>query len=128
MAGAFDGEPIDILRAIPEVARFNVANPELTKLFVVLMAENIDEGQPAHGYFVSHLRTAQKVYRKVLRDGVAAGQFRADLDVEAKAAEIVTFLGGAEVDAFLDAKRLHLVRLYESYAEALVRDVAVADL
>jgi AcrR family transcriptional regulator len=89
-AGQFDGEPIDVIRALPAIARFNVSHPELTKLFVVLKAENIDEGQPAHDYFVAHVRATRKLYRGILRSGIERGQFRPDLDVDAKAAEIVT--------------------------------------
>src|SRR3954453_7862332 len=60
---AFEGEPIDILRALPAIAKFNVAHPELTKMYVVLKAENLDEGQPAHEYFVTHLRNTHELYR-----------------------------------------------------------------
>ena len=49
---AFAGRALDVLAALPEIARFNAANPELTKMFVVLKAESIDAGQPGHDYFV----------------------------------------------------------------------------
>jgi AcrR family transcriptional regulator len=120
---SFVGEPIDVLAALPEIARFNVANPELTKLFVVLKAESLDEGQPGHDYFVTHIRRTTELFSRILHDGVKRGQFRADVEVEAKAAEIVAFLGGAEADAFLDARRLDLVDLYETYTAALLRDL-----
>jgi AcrR family transcriptional regulator len=122
---AFTGEPIDVIAALPEVARFNAANPELTKMFVILKAESIDTDQPAHDYFVAHIRRTQRTLRRVLQDGVDRGQFRPDVDVAAKAAEIVAFLGGAEADAFLDRNRLDLVALYESYTESLLRDLTL---
>jgi AcrR family transcriptional regulator len=122
-ADAFQGEPVDIVRALPEIARFNVANPELTKLYVVLKAENIDEGQPAHDYFVAHRRGTHRRIQRVLADGIDRGQFRADVDVDAKADEIVAFLGGAESDAFLDPDRLDLVTLYENFTRALLDDL-----
>ena len=120
---AFAGEPAAVLAALPAIARFNAANPELTKMFVVLKAESLDEGQPGHEYFVSHIRRTHRTLRQVLRRGVELGQFRSDIDVDAKAAEIVAFLGGAEADAFLDPTRLDLVALYETYTEALLRDL-----
>jgi AcrR family transcriptional regulator len=121
---AFDGAPLDVLAALPEIARFNAANPELTKMFVVLKAESIDARQPAHDYFVRHIRRTHRKLAEVLRRGIELGQFRADLDAHAKAAEIVAFLGGAEADAFLDPARLDLVALYQSYTDALLRDLA----
>jgi AcrR family transcriptional regulator len=120
---AFRGAPVDVIAALPEIARFNAANPELTKMFVILKAESVDVGQPAHDYFVAHIRRTQRGLRRVLRDGIAQGDFRSDIDVETKAAEIVAFLGGAEADAFLDPARLDLVALYESYTAALLRDL-----
>jgi AcrR family transcriptional regulator len=120
---AFTGEPVEVIAALPEIARFNAANPELTKMFVILKAESLDEGQPAHDYFVTHIRRTHRTIRRVLQAGVDGGQFRPDLDVDAKAAEIVAFLGGAEADAFLDPARLDLVALYESYTEALLHDL-----
>jgi AcrR family transcriptional regulator len=120
---AFSGEPVDVIAALPEIARFNAANPELTKMFVILKAESIDANQPAHGYFVTHIRRTQRTIRRVLQAGVDRGQFRSDVDVEAKAAEIVAFLGGAEADAFLDPTRLDLVALYRSYTDGLLRDL-----
>lgn len=121
---AFEGEPIDIIRALPAIATFNLAHPELTKMFVILKAENLDATQPAHEYFLTHLRRTHALYHAVLQAGIDNGQFRADLDADAKAAEIVAFIGGAESDAFLDGERLDLVALYEGYAEALVRDLS----
>jgi AcrR family transcriptional regulator len=122
---AFSGDPVEILRALPEIARFNVANPELTKLYMVLKAENIDEGQPAHDYFVAHRRGTRRRIQRTLEEGIEQGQIRPDLDVAAKADEIVAFLGGAESDAFLDPDRLDLVTLYENFTAALLADLLV---
>ena len=58
-----------------------------------------------------------------MADGVKRGQFGADVDIEAKAAEIVAHFGGAEADAFLDVQRLDLVGLQETSTAALPRDV-----
>lgn len=123
-ADAFRGEPVDIIAALPEIGRFNAANPGLTRLFIVVKAENLDEGLPAHDYFVAHRRRTHKIFRRVLAEGVRHGQFRADLDTDAKAAEIVAFIGGAESDYFLDPARLDLVSLFESYTRTLLDDIA----
>jgi hypothetical protein len=55
---------------------------------------------------------------------VAAGEARADLDVEAKADEILAFTTGAQIQYWLAPDEFDLVALYERYTESLLRDLA----
>jgi len=121
----WQGTPTDVLRRLPDVARFNTAKPGLAKLFTVLQVENLDEDAEAHAFFVSHRRRVHKSFRNVLRRGIELGEFRADVDVDHKADEIMAFISGAEIFQFLDPSRIDLEALYESYTEGLLRDLAV---
>jgi AcrR family transcriptional regulator len=121
--GALIGDPVQVLRSIPEIARFNTANPELTKLFIVLKAESLNEESPSHAYFVAHRRRTHKLFRKAIEAGVTNGQFRSDVDAETKAGEIMAFIGGAENDYFLDPQRLDLEALYQAYTDDLLRNL-----
>ena len=65
----------------------------------------------------------KRFFADVLRKGQERGEIRQDLDVELKAAELASFMDGAQVQAGLDPK-LDLVALYEQYTIALLRDLS----
>jgi AcrR family transcriptional regulator len=122
-AAAWRGTPTEVIRGLPAVARFNTEMPGLAKLFTVLQVENLDEDAEAHEFFVAHRRRLHKTFRNVLRRGIESGEFRADVDVDHKADEIMAFISGAEIFQFLDPSRIDLVALYESYTDGLLRDL-----
>jgi AcrR family transcriptional regulator len=119
-AAAWKGTPTEIIANLPATARFNTERPGLAKLFTVLQAENLDSDSEAHAFFLAHRRRARKAFRAVLARGVKTGEFRADVDVEQKADEIMCFISGAEIHQFLDPERIDLVDLYEKFTADLL--------
>jgi AcrR family transcriptional regulator len=111
------------LANLPAVARWNVQHEGLARLFTVLEAENLDPDDEAHEHFLVRSRLLRELLRKQLQDAVDAGQVRSDVDVATKADEIVAFMDGAQLQHALDPERIDLVAVYESYTEALLRDL-----
>jgi hypothetical protein len=95
----------------------------LMACYVVLEAENLQEGDIAHQYFVERAEVLRAVMADCIMKGQDRGEIRADVDPEAKGAEIVAFLSGAAVQWSLDPS-LSLTAMYRSYFDALIRDLA----
>ena len=114
---------LDALRQMPRLARWNRDNWELAKLFTVLEAENLDEDDEAHAYFLERRRRVRGRIRRAIEEGQRSGEIRGDVDATVKADEAVAFMDGAQLSAMLDTK-VDLVAIFESYAAALVGQLA----
>lgn len=114
---------LDALRQMPRLARWNRDNWELAKLFTVLEAENLDEEDEAHAYFLERRRRVRGRIQRAIEEGQQRGEIRPDVDPVTKADEAVAFMDGAQLNAMLDPK-VDLVAIFESYAEALVAQLA----
>lgn len=108
--------PLDNLR---HVARFITRHPMLTRLFVVLGAENLDPGDPLHDFFVKRYRRSRKVAAVAVIDEVANGRFRADVDEAQLAREIVATLMGLEIQWLMDPKAFDLEDAVSAYVDGL---------
>jgi AcrR family transcriptional regulator len=109
---------------LPVVARFNVADPNLARLFTVLTAENLDPAAELHDHFRSRRRALHTLLVDLIGEAVAAGDARADVDAAAVADEMIAFMDGAQLQWLLDPERVDLVDLYERYTDALVPRLA----
>jgi hypothetical protein len=63
----------------------------------------------------------------LLADGVRRGDLRADTDVHARAAEIVAFMEGIQIQWLLHPEQIDLAAAYESYISALADQIATSD-
>ena len=86
----------------------------LAALHTVLGVESLDPDAVTHGYFLQRSRVLRAGIAFRLREAQELGQVRADVDVDAKAAEVVAFLEGAAVVWLLDDET-SLVTLYRNY-------------
>jgi AcrR family transcriptional regulator len=123
-ASAWAEPGLGVLRHLPQVARFHVAEPELAKLFAILQAENLEPHHDANEFFRQRRTDVRELLKANLARAVSAGDARADLDVEAKADEILAFTTGAQIQYWLASDEFDLVELYERYTESLLRDLA----
>ena len=110
---------LDALRRLPKLAEWNRANLELTKLFATLEAENLDQDQAAHEFFVQRQRRVRRRIRRAIETGQRRGEIHAGVDARVKADEVVSFMTGAQLGSLLDPT-LDMVAVFESYTEALV--------
>jgi len=115
---------LDALRQLPRLAEWNRANFELAKLFTILEAENLDDEDEAHDYFLERRRRVRRLVQRAIEDGQRRGEVRRDVDAGVKADEVVSFMDGAQLNAMLDAK-VDIVAIFESYTEALVKQLAL---
>jgi AcrR family transcriptional regulator len=113
------------IRRLAEVAAANEEERRLVACYVVLEAENLQEGDVAHCYFLARSKNMRRMIRTSIEQGQESGEIRPDVDPQSKADEILAYMAGAAVQWSLDPE-LSLVALYRTYLDGLVRDLSVA--
>lgn len=104
---------------LDEVARFVVDTAVLTRLYLVLAAENLDPGDPLHDFFVQRYANARWLVVEVLRRDQERGAIRADVDVEQTGLEALSLLMGLEVQWLMDPTAIDLVGTVRRYVDDL---------
>lgn len=112
----------DLFETIKKIdERFERA-PELVGMFTVLLIENIDPEAPLHERLLDRYRSALDTVSDWIRSGQRSGRYRADVDPDVKAVEIVAFLNGMETSWLLDPS-IPLTEVFTEYAESLARQL-----
>lgn len=111
---------VDAIRALPAAARRNVADPNLVRLFAVLVAENLPHDAVAHDHFVARYRRLRRIVADLIADGQRDGVFDARIDPALKAAEVVAVIDGLNTQWLLDPDDVDIVTVTEQFAEGLI--------
>jgi AcrR family transcriptional regulator len=106
-----------------DAAEVNETERGLVACFVVLEAENLQQGDVANRYFAERAEVVRAFFADLLAQGQEKGEIRADIDPVLKATEIFAFMEGAAMVWSLDPD-VSLVALYRSYVDTLLRDLA----
>lgn len=112
------------LAMLPQVAEANVANLTYTRLYLVLAAENFDEGDVLHDFFVDRNERTRKVARAAIRNDIKAGRIRGDVDVDQLALEVIATLQGLELQWLMDAQRVDYLASVQLYVDGLLARLA----
>jgi AcrR family transcriptional regulator len=102
----------------------------LTKLTVVLRAENLESDAPLHEFFLAHHRRAYEFLAAMIAKGQDAGELRGDVDPTLKALEVIAFTWGLEaqyvlVPELLTAQTMQIMQ--ESYLRMVFDDLSRPD-
>jgi AcrR family transcriptional regulator len=113
------------LSSFRELGRHNAETAILTRLYVVLGAESLDEDDPLHDFFTERYETARALVRSVLERERDEGHLRADIEVEQVAQEVIAVLMGLEIQWLHDPARVDLAKAMEAYFDHLVQELSV---
>ena len=108
------------------VVRQNVEHALLSRLYVVLAAENLDPDDDLHAFFVTRYARARALVAAAYRADVAHGRARPEVDADALSAEVISVLMGAETQWLMDPDGVDLVAVVDRYLETL-QDRLAAD-
>jgi AcrR family transcriptional regulator len=108
-----------------ELGRHNAETAVLTRLYVVLGAESLENDDPLHDFFIDRYETARALVRSVIARERDEGNFRPDLDVEQIAREVIAVLMGLEIQWLADPERVDLAEAMEAYFDRLVAELSV---
>ncbi len=120
----FGPEGQEFLVRFAEFGEGIVERGGLARLFMVLLAESLDPGEPAHPFFVQRFRSMRSRVAELLIAGQERGELRKDFDPMVKAAEILAMSDGLTAQWLLDPDDVDLVAGFRSYAEGLRRDLS----
>lgn len=107
------------LDTLTDIARQNVENAVLTRLYVVLAAESLDAGDPLHEFFVQRYDRARRHVAQLLEHSMATGELRDDLDAAQLSHEVLAVLMGLEQQWLMDPDGIDLVATMHAYVDAL---------
>lgn len=126
MAGApFSG--IETLRRQAAGAKILAERPEHARLRVVVSFEAIVRAGAARTYTQDRTESIRWWFATALSEGVRLGEFSPDTDPDARAAEMVAFMEGIQIQWLLHPERIDLVRAYESYIDDLIDQISAKD-
>jgi len=112
------------LADLRDIGRHNAATGRLTRLFAILAAENFDDDDPLHEFFVDRFEETRAFWRQVLRSEQREGRVRADLDVDAVATEALATILGLEIQWLMDPTTVDLAGATTRYVDRLITSIA----
>jgi AcrR family transcriptional regulator len=108
------------LSSLRDLGRYNVETATLTRLYLVLGAESLDEDDPLHDFFVERYELAREFVRALLDDEKAHGRVRTDVDVDHVALEVIAMIMGLEYQWVTDPMRVDFAQAMETYIDELI--------
>ena len=114
------GDLVAEIARVPE--RFD-RTPELMGAFTVLLVENLLPDAPLHDRLLGRFRDAVGIVAALIRHGQQSGRYRADIDPDTKAVEVIAFVNGMETTWLLDPS-IPLTEVFQGYADSLGRELA----
>jgi AcrR family transcriptional regulator len=115
---------VPMLRGLAESAHRTEESPNLAALALMCSVENLGPDEPAHHYFLKQGERDRALLRKGLKAGIARGELRPDIDLDATIEEMRAFMAGAWLVWLLDPGHASLTRLYEGYFSTLIRELS----
>jgi len=91
-----------LLEQTRKVVAHNQSTRGLTSLYTVISAEATDAEHPAHEYFKDRYAEGRAIAEDTIRDALAHGRVRADIDVELAARLIPAVMDGLQQQWLLD--------------------------
>ena len=96
--------------------------PGMVGTFIVLLCESLDPDAPLHERFLRRYRTGLAMIAAGIRRGQHAGRYRADVDPDIKAREVLAVLYGIEASWLLDPAR-PAAEVYAGYTSGLLEEL-----
>src|SRR5215472_4782783 len=114
------GDGLDILGALASLVEHNQGQPEIVRLFSVLLGESLSQAHPAHRQFAARYRGIRSRILRKLRRAEARKQIRDGVDLEALSPVIVAVMDGLQYQWLLDDS-VDMTRSFQVFCDLLVR-------
>jgi len=112
------------LASTPLVAENNVREAVFARLYVVLAAESLNDGDPLHEFFVDRYERTRRFVARAVEADKERGRVRVDVDVAHVAREVISVMMGAELQWLMDPDRFEYLATIEIYTAELVARLA----
>jgi len=115
-AGDIDEASLDRL---PEALRYVIDDAILTRLYVVLAAENLDDGDPLHEFFVARYDGARQLIVAIVASEQRRGLIAPEVDAAQIGREVIATLMGLEIQWLMDPESIDYVATIDAYVAGL---------
>jgi AcrR family transcriptional regulator len=117
-----EGSPQGIadLEHTARIVEHNSRIPDLVRLFTAMTGEAVTAGHPAAPWAVQRYRELRKGMADGLRGGIAAGEYRADVDVDQLARQIIAVMDGLQLQWLLDPEEVDMAADFRAYIDDLI--------
>lgn len=112
-------EGLACLEALIRLAEHNTHNPGIVQLFVVLTGESVSPEHPAHGWARERYGRMRERLATELRNGIDAGELRADIDVGSCASKLIALLDGLQTQWLLDPDSIDMPAILREFVDDL---------
>lgn len=102
------------------------ANPETTRLQIVLSAEALSEASELHDRFAERYRYIRRRVIKAIQHGVDTGEIHSDVDAEHEANAWLAFIDGMRLQWFLADGAISLDEQLRAYMDHLIARIGAA--
>jgi AcrR family transcriptional regulator len=115
------------LDGLPEALRYVIDDAVLTRLYVVLAAENLDDGDPLHDFFVERYAGARQLIVAVVESEQRRGLIDAGVDAAQIGREVIATLMGLEMQWLMDPEAVDYDATLDAYVVGLRARLAPID-
>ena len=121
-------EPMDTLRGLVTLARYNASVPGVVELYCTLSAEATTPGHPAHEYFIGRYAYTVRNLTRTFELCAERGILRDGMRPASAAKATVALMDGLQVQWLLDRDSVDMAGELETYLRSLVDlDVDLGD-
>lgn len=116
------------LEAIRQMAAWGevVADaPELAALMAVLSTEALLEDSPVKETIIRRYEAVHDLASGLIREGIARGEIRPDVNADDEAVEIIAFMDGLRLQWLYSSHKLPIAELNRSFFDRLVERISV---
>ncbi len=116
------GSPVGVadLEYNARLIELNTLAPDLARLFAVVVGESVTVDHPAGDWARERYRTLAATVAQSVRGGIEAGEYRADIDPDRIARQIVAVMDGLQTQWLLDPDRVDIAGDFRGYVDDLL--------
>lgn len=107
------------LDRLPDALRYVIDDAVLTRLYVVLAAENLDAGDPLHEFFVGRYDHARRLIVAIVESEQRRGLVPTGIDADQVGREVIATLMGLEMQWLMDLDAIDYVATLDAYVTGL---------
>jgi AcrR family transcriptional regulator len=113
-------EPLETLRGLVKLARYNASVPGVVELYCTLSAEATTPGHPAHAYFVGRYGTTVENLTSSFERCAERGLLHEGVRPASAARATIALMDGLQVQWLLDRDSVDMAEELEAYLRSVV--------
>jgi AcrR family transcriptional regulator len=114
---------LEALRALPELAKNIVAEPQFLQLYLLLEVEGLTPDSSVREFFITRNAANRSALIKHIKKAEELGQIQIEIDPEFLAREAIAFMDGIGLQWLTERQSFDLVAVYRTYFEKFTQQL-----